>query len=352
MQPKHILIIGNYGAGNLGDDAILGGILTDLKQVGQQGAISVMVGKNHHLEMAKECKKVPFVPSGIKSFLFGGTLKSAKAAIRSADLVILGGGGLFTDAESWRAPWIWFNQARMCWKLKTPYICYGQSVGPLNSWFSRCLTKWVFKGAKAVHVRDAASAKRLFEMGISNVTIGSDPAFSWLAEQNSAEQEQPVLLLPFRLWPGVTKETWNELLKPIQDFANEKQLKPILVTMDASNHKEIDQMKTLGLELLQLTSAKALYSAFKRASMVVSMRLHGVIFAVSAGKPTLALTYSDKVKDLVNSFPEKKGLHCLPLEADLVKETLEELWNEGGTKVNVEALIESNQAFLRSAFLD
>jgi dipeptide/tripeptide permease len=63
---------------------------------------------------------VPFVPFGIRSRLRGGG--AARKAIAEADLVILGGGGLFTDAENWKAPFLWATQAKACRKLKKKYI--------------------------------------------------------------------------------------------------------------------------------------------------------------------------------------------------------------------------------------
>ena len=70
MAVKKILIIGNYGAGNLGDDSILAGILTDLKQIEYKGKISIMHGgADTSPEIYTDLKKVPFAPAGIRSFL-------------------------------------------------------------------------------------------------------------------------------------------------------------------------------------------------------------------------------------------------------------------------------------------
>ena len=79
MAVKKILIIGNYGAGNLGDDSILAGILTDLKQIEYKGKISIMHGgADTSPEIYTDLKKVPFAPAGIRSFLSSKKKKAYK----------------------------------------------------------------------------------------------------------------------------------------------------------------------------------------------------------------------------------------------------------------------------------
>ncbi|NTU63536.1 MAG: hypothetical protein HGB05_09055, partial [Chloroflexi bacterium] len=121
---------------------------------------------------------MPFIPSGLRSH-FKKSNKEAFAAVKKADLVIFGGGGLFTDAETWKAPLIWAAQAEAAIRLKKPFICYGQSIGPLKTFFGRHFAKRIFKKAKAIHVRDQASADLLARWKME-ATVGTDAAFSWL----------------------------------------------------------------------------------------------------------------------------------------------------------------------------
>lgn len=349
MGPRSILIIGNYGAGNLGDDAILAGILTDLKAVGYRGKIAVTHGGHaSSADLYKGLQKVPFVPFGLRS-RFSIRRKEAKNAIREADLVILGGGGLFVDTESRLAPWIWAAQANACRALRTPYLIYGQSVGPLKSWTSRFLTKRVFRSAKAIHVRDGASHRLLLDWGIS-ATLGSDPALSWLQEERKKTEKKPVLLVALRLWPGVDTLTWNQILKPIQDFAAKKKWKPILISMDSRSEEERAALRTLDFELFEPTSASMAFEGFQRAQMAVIMRLHAGIFALAAGLPILALPYSTKVSALFESLQVKGGVDVLPQSSwngKSLKKHLESLHTP--SRFDAESPIMRNQAFLAHA---
>ena len=309
MGPKRttldrILIIGNYGAGNLGDDAILGGIITELRSVGFKGKIEVTHGGfQSSTDIYKGLKKVPFVPFGLRSRLKRGQKKAAHAAIKGADLVILGGGGLFVDTETIKAPLIWAKQAKTCRKLNTPYICYGQSIGPLKHFISRFVTKRAFKNAKAIHVRDHTSARILRKMRITEVTVGTDPSLSYLQQANSkAFGPNNALAISVRHWTKSTAKLWTPLLTEIKKFAKKKKLKPILIAMDIRDQKEIKNLKKTGLEVFEPPSALLAYEGIQRSKMAITMRLHACIFALAAKTPLIAISYSPKVESLIKSL--------------------------------------------------
>lgn len=348
MGAKSILIVGNYGAGNLGDDAILGGIVTELLSVGFKGKISVTHGGfKSSTEIYKGLKKVPFMPSGLRSKLRGS--KEASEAIKQADLVVLGGGGLFVDTETWKAPLVWHAQAHACRKLGTPYICYGQSVGPLKSFFSRFLTRHVFKGAEAVHVRDNESARILNELGIKDVTVGTDPAFSYLAQHKKPAKKGKALVISLRQWGRIKAKSWQPILQEIQSFAKKRKLQPILITTDLRDKNEIAQLKKTGLEVFQPPSALAAFEGISRAKMAVTMRLHAGIFALAAKIPTLAISYNHKVASLIRNLAPKGAFRTIKTEnltAAKVKKALAQLGKNSKVTVDLETPSRKNQEFL------
>lgn len=344
MGPRSLLIVGNYGAGNLGDDAILAGIITELKNIGYRGEIQVTHGGvASSPEVYKGLKKVPFIPSGLRS-RFKKESKLAWQAFKRADLVILGGGGLFMDQESWKAPLIWAAQAKACWKLNKPYICFGQSVGPLKHWWTRHATKKVFKRAQAIHVRDQMSADLLSEWGLE-AAVGTDPAFSWLLEEKRSIPKQPVLLLSLREWPGFGFNQWKPLLKEIQVFAKRKKLKPLLLSMDL--RENLETFLETGLEFYQPRTAREAFEAFEKSQMAVTMRLHAGIFALAAGTSLIALSYSQKVEALFEKLKIQGGFHLMAgdqLEASNLRENIKKLSEP--IRCNLEAPLIENQAFL------
>jgi len=329
MRANSILIVGNYGAGNLGDDSILGGILEDLKAIGWNGKISVTFGGVHSsTDIYKGLNKVPFVPAGLRSrFGRGGAARKAEAmrAIRDADLIILGGGGLFTDEERFFAPLIWYKQAAAFVRAHKPYICYGQSVGALKSWWNRYLTKLVFSRALAVLVRDHESAKLLEKLGVSGgegskITVGVDPAISYFkeiseenarAEEKGSTEKSDMLLLSLRLWPKFSEKEWNLHVQTAKNIAEEKGLRLVLLSMDTKNEKEIALLREVArennLDVFEPVSARSAYERIDKAKMLMGMRLHSIIMATCAGTKFVAIPYSSKVKGFLKNIEGEKS---------------------------------------------
>jgi polysaccharide pyruvyl transferase CsaB len=348
MGPKRILIVGNYGAGNLGDDAILGGIVTELRAVGFNGEIMVTHGSvATSAKIYKDLIKVPFIPTGVRSRLKRKSVKGAKRAITKADLVILGGGGLFIDQETWKAPLIWSEQARWCRKLGTPYICYGQSIGPLKHFLSRYLAKKTFRGAKAIHVRDEASLIQLQEWDLLHAQQGTDPALSYLSQLSKADKKNNQLVISIREWGSFTAKHWKELLLPIQEFAQKHELHPIVLSMDPGNLDEQLELKNIGFKLFVPTSVDKAFEGLSQAKMAVCMRLHANIFTILGGTSLVTLSYSQKVSSIFKSLKVAKAqvLEEKDWNDEKITEALEFALTQT-PQFNLEKAVMNNQAFL------
>lgn len=356
MGAKSILVVGNYGAGNLGDDAILGGIVAELRSIGYAGQISVTHGGfQSSTDIYKSIKKVPFVPAGIRSRFRRSARKEALNAIKQADLVILGGGGLFVDTDSIKAPIIWATQASAFRKMGTPYICYGQSVGPLKSFFGRRIAKKVFLGAKAIHVRDTESVNVLAQLGIKNVIVGTDPALAYLTQNKKVSKKGNALLISLREWGKLKMKSTQPILEEIKNFAKKKGLQPILLAMDVRDRREIKLLEKTGLEVFQPVSALAAFEGILRAKLAVTMRLHAGIFALAAKIPLLAISYSSKVESLMRNLDPKGAFKLAKTETltpNRIKQMLEEISRNKKLVVDMETPSRKNQEFLAKVLSD
>lgn len=306
MRAKNILLVGNYGAGNLGDDAIFAGIVKELKFINSRLNISFCSGQiKTSGNIYKNFKKIPFSP--IKS-LFSSQHKKAKEAFKKLDLIILGGGGLFIDSESIKAPIFWYKQARLAYKLNIPYVCYAQSVGPLKSFISRSLTRWVFSHAKYIHVRDEESVRLLKKLGIkSKVFVGTDPALSYFKTVKTKKTD--LFLLSLRNWNKESKNAWQNLIESSREFASENNLKLALLAMD-KNKKELRDLKKTGLKVFAPKSADEAFKLISSARVLLSMRLHAALMAYTAETPFLSYSYSQKVSSFFDTL-EKNSLEKL-----------------------------------------
>ncbi len=84
--PHKVLIAGYYGFGNTGDEAILEAMINDFRILKPDISIIVVSGNPQETTNLHQVKSVPW--SDIQEII---------AAMKTCDLVILGGGGIFHD---------------------------------------------------------------------------------------------------------------------------------------------------------------------------------------------------------------------------------------------------------------
>ena len=262
-------------------------------------------------------------------------------------MVILGGGGLFIDSESIKAPYIWYKQAMACKKFGKPYICYSQSIGPLNSFISRFFTRRVFQNAKAIHFRDKESALLLKDLKIDKeVTVSTDSALFWASEQKKIAQKEDIFLLCLRKWNLKSNESWAEIIEECKNYAKENSLILKLLPMDIRNTEELEAFKNTGLEVLHPNSATDAVAMISKAKILCSMRLHASILALALGTPVLSISYSTKVQSFLENLNVKDGSKVLDLrEIDKIQESLKEITGKT-PDFDISTPTKKNQEFL------
>lgn len=318
MPISNILICGNYGATNIGDEAILEGMVVLLKKAFPTAEITVM--SHHPLETEKlhMLPSVPLFPSGFRSFVRSFFQKNSltQNALLKADLFVLGGGGLFVD-EKLRSVPIWFLQAFHAFRKKKPIICFAQSVGPLNTFLGRLLAKKVFSKASITTVRDSGSLQVLHDLGITKTHLLADPAFAlsektFVSPGNSESAHQPYVFISLRPWLLKKQHNQSENLAQMIDWIYEKYgfssyLYPFQTLLDDDTKiledifKKVSNQKAVQLLKYSADYKDALHF-IEKARIVLGMRLHSLIFATLTATPFLGLSYSSKVSGLLKDM--------------------------------------------------
>lgn len=180
MQQPTIAITGAYGAGNLGDEAILAGILSTLRAELPDAHLLVL---SHDVDGTKRMHGVDAaapIPAGIRSLR---TLRETREALSETELVCIGGGGLLYDHGFVRgrgnAIRTWWVRTELLRKWGIPYAFLAVGAGPVRGRTSRILLRRMLEGARFVTARDSASAQLLAEVAprVAIATI-PDPAFA------------------------------------------------------------------------------------------------------------------------------------------------------------------------------
>lgn len=305
-----LVICGNYGATNIGDEAILEGILTLIKDVDPAAHITVFSANPADTIARHGVKSVHLLPAGPRSFLrglFGGGMMKTFKVLKECDGFILGGGGLLSD-EKPMAMVIWPLQAAFASLLRKPVFCLGQSVGPLKTFFGRRMARGIYSKALLASVRDTASRKVLHDLGIPACTVLADPAFAIHLHHAVQTQRENMVILSLRNWPANASVNMYKLFAHFTEWLwSEYGFKTMLMPFSGGIENDTQLLynifthvtKKEAVEVFEYTGdyGKVL-ELISRSKAVVGMRLHSLIFATLAQTPFLALSYSDKVKNL------------------------------------------------------
>jgi polysaccharide pyruvyl transferase CsaB len=334
MKENHqqrILICGNYGASNLGDEAILAGLIVLVKSTFPGAKILAMSSDLSVTEKSHRVQAIRHFPAGFKSFFkywlsFSGW-KSLNE-VRQCNLVLLGGGGLFAD-ENPRAVWIWFVQFCWFWILRKKVVCIAQSVGPLNTKLGRIFTTFVFKRVEAISVRDRQSKVLLENLGINNIEVFADPAYAIGYQNEAALNRQRQVVLTLRPWVNGDHDNFNQIMADFIIWLREKHdLETVFLpfqTDHTDDRERYEQVKKIlgrnsaGFKLIIPEDYSQAVEMIGRSEAVIGMRLHSIIFAVLGRTPFLGISYSKKVRDFIETI----GLDDFSL--DYGKITLEQL---------------------------
>lgn len=315
MARSGIVIIGNYGATNVGDEAVLSGVLTLAKQ---HGGKPVTVLSYDPARTADEhgCGAAPLLPFGIRSFLRFDWLHSFRLLARSAE-VWIGGGALFTD-EKLFAVFLWGWHVLWGRLLCGRVSLVANTVGPIRTAKGRFLMRMILPMLHSASVRDSESEAVLRSLGFSRkITVGADPAF--LIEPIVGVTREKTIIVSLRPWIRETPGLLSDLADWV-DKKVEQGYRCTLLPLQTMHDDDRTVLVALHSLLMRkdsvdiITEAEDLPSVMNRiasAELVVGMRLHSLILSTVHGTPFVGLSYSDKVANFCRSVGMEE--YCLDL---------------------------------------
>jgi polysaccharide pyruvyl transferase CsaB len=313
-DPRKVVLVGNFGAINLGDEILLA---TVARWVADAGAAPVAISTD--VEQTRSTHAIDAV--------YYADAAAIVEAIADADLVVLAGGGLFQDydeldpAALQRFPAFGVTQfaqyVYLAHALGVPCLALAQGVGPLRSEGARGIVAEVFSRTVAGSVRDRDSAALLAQIGVQAAPlVAPDPAWAWTPQPVAfamppALQARKVLAVNVRDW--AFEAGWEDALAAALaaglpadwgclwlDF--HVPAPGATVARDAAAHRIVDAMTRLGKASPHAfwagTTADEAFAAFAACTAAVTMRLHAALLAHRAHLPTVALEYDAKVAAL------------------------------------------------------
>jgi polysaccharide pyruvyl transferase CsaB len=234
---KTILISGYYGFNNIGDEAVLGGMLAGFRTM-LPDVHPVVLSANP--EFSRQLHGVEAIPRM--------QVGAIRAALRGADLFISGGGSLLQDVTSVKSPLYYLGLLWLARRAGVPAMMFAQGVGPLSHPVNRLLARRELNRLRAITVRDAASAELLRRLGVSRppVRVTADPSFllqpdyserleSWWTAHVPADR--PVIGVALRPWrQGETAERYTAIADACRKIG--RSVKSVAVVATAAVKKD------------------------------------------------------------------------------------------------------------------
>ncbi len=302
-----IVISGYYGFGNVGDEAVLSGILGALRERLPAARITVLSAAP---ASTRRTHNVHAVPRGGLRLL--GTLAGA-------DLFISGGGSLIQDATSARSAVYYLALLALAALLSRRTMIYAQGIGPLRRGWVRRFARSVLERTDLITVRDDDSLRFLRELGVTaGIHVVADPVFALDPAPDVHVRE----LLGPRGAPriGVALRPWGddtytravvEAVQVVRGSVGGAQV--VVFAFHPARDLAICRTaaELLGAQVVADLLPREMMAAVGTLDLLVGVRLHALIAAIAAGVPPVGLSYDPKVDGLFR----RVGIgHLLPVE--------------------------------------
>lgn len=292
----HCLLVGNYGVGNLGDEALCAYFLQAFPEV-----------RWTVLSAHPRAGELPRLPGGVRSLLRPGWLRTVGALMR-CDALVFGGGSLFTDVESSYACVLWGMHVLAARLLGKPVLLAFQGIGPFRTRFGEGIARRCAAVAVHISVRDSLSADRVHSWGLSSKCIQtSDPVFSLLEKKKISRNPKNVFII-------IPRHNSQESFGIRAAELVLEQNTPVVhcVTMQPDSQEEQSVLKNISAHVAgcaatrNATTLDSLMESLHDASFVLTQRYHGALAALAMRIPMEIVPQGkgDKLSTLIGADPE------------------------------------------------
>lgn len=308
-RPPNLCVGGYAGCGNLGDDAILAGLLEGLWRRGvPPDSVTILSGRprRDRRRFGARCvnRKNP---------------AAVFAALLRADVFVSGGGTLLQNRTGRRSLFYYLSVLRLARLCGCKTVLLG-GIGQISGAFSRKLVKKELERCALLLLRDPLSARLARGLGVKNprLSVGADQAFllpeppslraAFLVSRLVGDPRKPFLCvcpcggvstfglaaLLRRSFPGVFSVFL--LCDPARDAAPARRLQ-----------------KEFGGVLYVPRDESEAMALFSSAALVLSCRLHPLILSVRVGARCVCFSGGDPK---LAAFCQSAGILCFPAEGD------------------------------------
>lgn len=352
----NIVISGFYGVGNTGDEAILEAIIDNLRKELEGSNITVF-----SVSPQKTAKI-----HNVKSIYRGWRRQNIEKirALRQADLLISGGGGLLQDTYPTKfifGPLPYYLMivflAKIC---GTNVMFFSQGIGPVTSRWGKLLMRLFANMADFITVRDDYSKDYLKKLQVNRpeTIVTADIVFAFQHRIDTAcmdsveiERTDNLVAVSVRPWFNYT-DHYEELATTLDHLIDTEKILPVFVPMEGdhdvqASNEVVSKMKNGEMCVIlgpNFTPNQYLHF-ISQCQLTIGLRLHSLIFSSIVAVPHIGISYDKKVENLL----KRSGMwdYSFPLEKINSKQLVENCQYVLANRGHFSKMIEENAHLMR-----
>lgn len=322
-----VLICGAYGKGNAGDDSILEAILAQMRRIDPDMPCYVL-SRN---PKETRCRyRVGALHTFDPRFI---------GRMRRTRLYINGGGSLIQDVTSTRSLQYYLSNIALAKLCGNQVLMYGCGIGPVSVPKNRKTAgKTIESYADIITLRDPQSAEELQSMGVSRpeIRLTADPALllhpaeearvdGYLLSQGM-DPAGSYCLFVLRPWEGFDAAC-PSFAAAAEQVWQTRGLTPVFLALEPGRDLPVCQQTASLVRcphyvLSAPHDGDLIVGLMKKMHVVVSMRLHALIFAAGQGIPLVGVVYDPKVSGFLDYLDQKRYMDLAEVTEEALLEQI------------------------------
>lgn len=335
---KQVFILGAYGQNNLGDEALLDVFIKQFE--GYQLIVNSAQPEVTARRYGVQC---------VSTYWNWRPRFSRVRTLLASDLFVFGGGSLLKEIEgNWLARLAYFARillilifAKLTGK-QTAML--GVGMGPLHYPFYKFLTRISANLTGVICVRDTDSRDLLRAVGVRReVYVTADPVFTLSLQGRAPAIDLPIA--PAQAFAAVvpryslTDAQQSALAAACDEIVERYHQQVLFIPFQTDYLQHFDDTQASrqiqarmrhpeAAHIWVTDSPRAAFDVIGKAKIVLSARLHALIFAAMQGVPSVALSYEVKVRSFMAEIGQDEySLNLQELERGVLPATLDKAWD-------------------------
>lgn len=296
--------IGFFGAPNIGDELLCQAV-SDCLENCWPGCRLFVLTADPNISRRYTKTSAMFVEGFAPQPEYLQNFKDHRRAIREADLLIVGGGGLIADRYSWAGLIRYAVDASLGIFLGKNFVLVGLGATRVRRRWLRPVAGFLCREAASVFCRDEESAALVSVYGDRGDVIVA-PDIGYVINQVASEMPESgqYALINIREFPSIEKEKLYALSKKLVAEIGDG----VLLAAEPGEARYFRQVLESfpddlrrKMRICEPSNLEEVFTVIRGARVVVAERLHVNLIAMLMNRPTLTIYYENKVRYLMES---------------------------------------------------